>query len=243
MINQDNLALERIGNVVGHDYRTADAFKKHGLDFCCGGGKTIQQACADNNVDTDSLIQDLVDAMKSSGPHMDHTAMSASELVDYILDAHHDYVSENVLLIQQYADKVAAVHGQANPEVVQVRNVFKELGQELMFHMVKEEQVLFPYIKRMERCAEKRTTAPPPPFGSVSNPIHAMEHEHEGAGQLMARLAELTSDFTPPPHACQTYKVLYAKLREFTDDLKMHVHLENNVLFAKAIALEESMVT
>jgi len=226
----------KIGELVAEDFRKAEIFKQFGLDFCCGGGVSIKEACKKNDVDESVLIDTLMALdEKISTPEDDHINWSADVLVEHIIQKHHTYVERNIPLIREFAHKVARVHGGANPEVVTITSKFDELSEELLLHMKKEEMILFPYIKLM---TEENELHRQPPFGTVANPIRMMQHEHDDAGDTMREIRALSSDFTPPGHACNTYKVLYAKLEEFETDLHQHIHLENNILFPKAIKLE-----
>jgi regulator of cell morphogenesis and NO signaling len=147
-------------------------------------------------------------------------------------------VIENIPLIIQYSDKVARVHGENHPETVEINKLFHEVAIELSAHMQKEEMILFPFIKTMSKAKKEGTPMPAPPFGTVNNPIRMMEAEHENAGDIFKQIDKLSNNYTPPLAACNTYRVLYAKLQEFENDLHKHIHLENNILFPKAIQLE-----
>ena len=238
-----NLAQRTIGDLVAEDYRRATAFKKHGIDFCCGGGITLEAACEKKGLSLDAVQQALQDAEQSpADSSMRSTAWSLDFLADYIVNEHHSYVRESLPILQEFALKVARVHGAANPEVVRIALLFDEVAIELREHMAKEEEVLFPYIKTLVAAQKSNQVLTRPAFGTVRNPIRMMEHEHDRAGDMMREIRELSRDFTPPEHACNTYRVLYAKLEEFEDDLHRHVHLENNILFPKAMALEENLL-
>lgn len=166
-----------------------------------------------------------------------------SFLADYIVHVHHKYVNDNLALIAGFAEKVAGVHGQHNNETIEISSLWKEISDELTVHMKKEELVLFPYIKNLERYDNGELNEfPHAHFGTVNNPIRMMEGEHEAVGDLMHEIKKLSNNFTPPDYACNTYKVLYAKLQEFQDDLIQHIHLENNILFPKAINFEKSIL-
>jgi regulator of cell morphogenesis and NO signaling len=228
-----------IGELVAEDYRRATVFKKHGIDFCCGGGKTLEAACRKRGIDLLDMRSALEHA--ESGRTIDSARVSSWSpdfLADFIVNEHHAYVRESMPLLREFAFKVARVHGEANPEVIQIAEIFDGLAAEMEEHMRKEERVLFPYVKEMVKTAVETQPASPPPFGSVENPIRMMEHEHDRAGAAMREIRSLSCDFTPPEHACNTYRVLYAKLEEFEDDLHRHVHLENNILFPKILAME-----
>ncbi len=238
-MNNTDILNEKIGDLVAQDYRRAEVFKKHGLDFCCGGGKTIAAACADNHIDENALIKDLQAVENNDTGHTpDFNSWDLDFLVDYIVNTHHQYVVKNIPLILEFSEKVARVHGHANPEVIQIFQHFKALGGELSLHMRKEEHILFPFIKMLASARKNNTTPPPAPFGTVANPISMMEHEHDNAGSLLKEICTLSNNHTPPDHACNTYRVLYAKLKEFEADLHQHIHLENNILFPKAKLLE-----
>lgn len=235
-------AQAKVGELVAKDYRTADVFKKHGIDFCCGGGKTIERVCRDKNLQVEDLLNELsmVDKKTSLPDNEDFNRWSLDKLAAYIEFTHHSYVNENIPVISQYALKVEKAHGQHNPEVVEINTIWRELSAELSVHMKKEELMLFPYIKQLQK-AEANNPKPVAPFGTVQNPVHVMMNEHENAGALMERIAILSNGYTPPAHACNTYRVLYAKLQEFENDLHKHVHLENNILFPKAVELERQL--
>lgn len=229
-----------IGEIVANDYRKAEVFKKYGIDFCCGGKNTIEYACKKKGVNQAELETALASVDKSSKeqPSHDFNSWNLPFLIDYIINVHHTYVTNKVELIHQYAQKVAKVHGHAATETVEIAQLFAALKEELLLHMQKEERILFPYIKQMQAILDSQSKMVTPVFGTAQNPINMMEHEHENAGEIMAKIRKLSNDYTPPAWACNTYKVLYSFLHEFETDLHQHVHLENNILFPKAIELE-----
>lgn len=227
-----------VAEVVTENIKSAHIFKKHGIDFCCGGGITIEKACAKKEVDYSVLIEELsaIDKVTSNAYNYDNWDLSF--LIDHIVNIHHSYVEENIPLLIQYANKVAKVHGHHYTEVVEINNLFTEVANELAAHMKKEELILFPFIKQLVKAKKEGATAPKPHFGTVKNPIQMMENEHENAGNIFKEIARLTNNYNPPEGACNTFKALYAKLDEFEQDLHQHIHLENNILFPKAIRLE-----
>jgi regulator of cell morphogenesis and NO signaling len=162
-------------------------------------------------------------------------------LIDYIINKHHRYVEKMLPIIFMHSQKVAEKHGANHPETDSIAELFAGIKDELEVHMQKEERMLFPYIKRILELGESGEEVPFPPFGTIENPVRVMELEHETAGKLMAEINSLSSGFTPPGDACTTYKVLYQELKEFESDLHVHIHLENNILFPKAIELEKSL--
>ncbi len=231
-----------VAEVVTENIKTAHVFKKHGIDFCCGGGISIKKACAKNNVDYTQLEKDLkvIDTVVSKA--YDYDNWDLSFLIDHIVNIHHIYIEENIPLLIQYANKVAKVHGHHYTEVVEINDLFTKVANELTAHTNKEELILFPYIKQLERAKKENTTLAPPHFGTVNNPIQMMESEHENVGGVFKTIAELSDNYTPPEGACNTFKALYAKLDEFEQDLHQHIHLENNILFPKAIQLEQQQL-
>lgn len=242
-MQEEQMGQLKVGELVAADYRYADVFKEFSIDFCCGGGKSLQRVCEEKGISKPALLHALnAVAISAEDVGIDFVAMGPGLLADYITAKHHTYVNNNLPLINEYALKVANAHGQHNPEVIKIAQLWNELSAELAVHMKKEELMLFPYIKQLG--AYKDTdNLPSAPFGSVANPIRVMLHEHDTAGDLMKEIARLSNGYTPPEYACNTYRVLYAKLKEFEADLYKHVHLENNILFPRAAALEEKLLS
>lgn len=231
-----------IGDLVSKDFRKAEVFKKFGLDFCCGGKKTLTKACKEKGLDVVQIEKELkaIDEI-SSKSSQDYNTWDLDFLADYILNTHHKYVIQAIPVIQEYTQKVAKVHGERHPEAIEIANNFVKVADELLRHMVKEENVLFPYIKKLAAAQKNGTMVEPPHFGSIANPINMMEAEHEEVGNVMEKINTLSYGYTPPADACTTFRLSYAKLKEFEDDLHQHIHLENNILFPKAIALENDL--
>ncbi|MCB0737792.1 MAG: iron-sulfur cluster repair di-iron protein [Bacteroidetes bacterium] len=226
-------ASETIGSVVANNIKTAHVFKKYKLDFCCGGGISIEKACQNRNIDVDSLLADLESA-NAIGIQKEHNykEWSPTFLCDYIENQHHTYVRENLPILIQYANKVARVHGPNHEYLVSMQELVNELSNELLPHLEKEEKILFPFIRRMEA----NTNLNQQDF-KIENPINVMLSEHDHAGAILKKLSKLTADFTAPEYACNTWRAYYDKLKEFEADLHLHIHLENNILFTKALAL------
>lgn len=229
-----------IGEIVAGDFRKAEVFKKFNIDFCCGGKKTLSQVCKDKNIDQNQLQSELekLDA-QTVGASQNYNDWSLDFLTDYIINTHHKYVKNSLPVILEYTMKVAKVHGPEHPEAVTIYNLFKEAADELTSHMMKEENVLFPYIKQL--VIEKSSSPSGSSFGTIKNPIKMMEHEHETVGNILKSIRELSNNYTPPASACTTYKLSYLKLEEFENDLHQHIHLENNILFPKSIKLESEL--
>ncbi len=228
-----------IREIVADDYRAAAVFQKHGLDFCCGGNRSVGEACREKGVDVRVVTADLEQALASASDQPRVNAWDLDLLADYIVANHHGYVRLAIGTIGAHTRKVASVHGERHPETIEIAARFDEIAAEMTSHMAKEERVLFPYIKAL--AAAKRDGAPAPraPFGSIANPIRMMEAEHQSAGDTMAAIRELSGGYTPPEDACTTYQVAYKELEAFEADLHRHVHLENTILFPRALVLEQ----
>jgi regulator of cell morphogenesis and NO signaling len=230
-----------VADVVSENIKTAHVFKKYGIDFCCGGGITIDKACEKKNLDYSQLKEELLkvdDAPKA----YNYNSWKLDFLIDHILNIHHAYVEESIPLILQYSNRVAEVHGHHYTEVLKINTLFNEAANELASHMKKEENILFPYIKSLLQTEIAKEPLNSPSFGSINNPITMMEMEHEAVGDIFKEIARLTNNYTPPEDACNTFRALYAKLDEFEQDLHQHIHLENNILHPKAKQLEQTLM-
>ncbi|TXD48460.1 iron-sulfur cluster repair di-iron protein [Polaribacter sp. IC073] len=228
-----------VAEVVTSNIKTADIFKKHGIDFCCGGGISIKKACEKNNIPYETLEKELSELSSAVSKAYNYDGWKLDFLADHIENIHHSYVAESTPLVLQYAERVAKVHGHHYAEVIKINTLFKVVAQELAAHMKKEELILFPFIKQLVKADEAGVKVNQPHFGTVNNPIKMMEEEHESAGDILKEIKKLANNYTPPEGACNTFKALYAKLEEFEQDLHQHIHLENNILFPKAIILEQ----
>jgi regulator of cell morphogenesis and NO signaling len=230
-----------VGEMVVADYRKADVFRKFGIDYCCGGKKPLDEICRQKKLNL-AEIQTELDALDQTQAPVDHDYQQwpPDTLANYIEEHHHQYVAASIPVLDELTAKVARVHGERHPELLDIARHYREVAQELAMHMLKEERILFPFIRKMQEAKRNGTPAPIPVFGSIANPIHLMEAEHESAGGSMEAIRTLSSNYTPPQDACTSYRVLFAKLQEFEQDLHQHVHLENNILFPKAIAIENA---
>lgn len=231
-----------IGDYVAEDFRTAEVFKKYNIDFCCKGGRTIEEACEKKNVDVQKIYKDLDEVQnRNSSSDIDFNSWPLDLLADYIEKTHHRYVEEKSLMLVPYLEKLCKVHGERHPELFEIHQLFLESAQDLAAHMKKEELILFPFIKKMVAAEKSNETLQSPRFGSVENPVDSMKHEHTVEGERFEKIAELSNGYQFPDDACGTYQVTYKMLEEFESDLHKHIHLENNILFPKAIALEKSL--
>lgn len=228
-----------IGELVAQDYRAASVFKKYKIDFCCQGNRTIDDACKKKNIASKQVVDDLNNAIQTnSNESIDFASWPMDLLVDYIEKKHHRYVEEKSIEIKPYLDKICRVHGGRHPELLKINEAFTASVGELAKHMKKEELILFPFIKKMVKFNQEQSSIEAPHFGTVENPINMMMDEHSTEGDRFREIAELSNDYSPPVDACNTYRVTFALLEEFEKDLHLHIHLENNILFPKAIAKE-----
>lgn len=232
-----------IGELVAQDYRTASVFKKYGIDFCCQGNRTINDACDNKDIDVKSVVSDLnVIAQASNQGSIDFQSWPLDLLADYIEKTHHRYVVEKSLEIQPYLDKICSVHGDRHPELFKINEHFAAGAGMLAQHMKKEELIVFPFIRKMMKVQIAGTALEVPPFGSIENPIRVMMDEHTTEGDRFREIETLSNNYTPPSDGCNTYRVTFGLLKEFEADLHLHIHLENNILFPKAIALENVLL-
>ena len=232
-----------IGELVAKDYRTASVFKKYSIDFCCQGNRTIEEACEKKNIDTKKVLEDLVAMMEAkSESTTDYQSWPLDLLADYIEKKHHRYVQEKTLEIQPYLDKICKVHGERHPELLKIKEEFNASACELAAHMKKEELILFPFIRKMTKAKLENTKVDAAHFGTVKNPIQMMMNEHTVEGNRFRKIEELSNNYTPPLDACNTYRVSFALLKEFEQDLHLHIHLENNILFPRAIEIEKELI-
>lgn len=238
----ENIDNKTVAEIVTENIKTADVFKKNGIDFCCGGHVSVQEICAKKGVDYAKIKEEILNVGKTPSTGHDFNSWDIDFLADYIVNTHHKYVTEANQLIIEYSDKVAKVHGHHYTETVEINHLFHELANELNAHMQKEEHVLFPFIRAIGKAKKEGTPLSPPPFGTIQNPINMMEMEHTGAGDILRKIAELSNNYTPPADACNTYRALYHSLEEYQNDLFQHIHLENNILFPKAIKFEQELL-
>jgi regulator of cell morphogenesis and NO signaling len=210
-----------------------------GLDYCCGGGKSLQEACLHADVPAEQILKRLSENSAEVGPNDENwTSASLVDLTRHIRESHHRYVRGAIARVQDLLDKVAAKHGENHREILEIRRLFIEVGKEMVMHMQKEEQILFPYIDALDRANRSHASVEPPFFQTVKNPIHAMMKEHDAAGELLRQIRNASSEYTVPADACTSFKALYQDLKEFEADLHQHVHLEDNILFPRAVGLE-----
>lgn len=240
----ENLSQAIVGQLVAGNYHTAVIFKKFNIDFCCNGNRSIKEACSRKNIDPAIVITELSAILGyQPGPEKDYNTWSLDLLAEHIETKHHQYVETQIPVLETFLQKLCSVHGQQHPELLEIAHLFSGSAAELTMHMKKEELMLFPYIKQLVKAKEQGTITSTAPFGTVANPVHMMMQEHDQEGERFRQISALSNDYTTPPDGCNTYKVTYALLKEFQDDLHLHIHLENNILFPKAEQLEKELGT
>jgi len=236
-------AKTSVGSIVGENFRAAKIFEKNGIDFCCAGAQTMEKACADNNIDISTLITELQESMQESDPETEFIKrLSISELVEYILKRHHTFVKEETPEISFLVDKIATVHGDLHPELSSVKEEFDEAAKNLSSHLKDEEEKLFPYIKMLLESQDSGKPIQKDSNFSLNSLLDGMMDEHTAEGDRFERLSKLTNDYAIPSDVCNTYLVTYKKLKAFQNDLHRHVHLENNLLYPKALELEKKLL-
>jgi len=229
-----------VGEIAAEIPSATREFEKLGIDYCCGGNRTLNEACAEANISVDEALARLEEGLASTrtAASPDWQKQLLADLISHITTTHHVFVREERARIEALATKVVGVHGKNHPELLQVQQVFSALAAELSVHLMKEEQILFPYVLRMEESALAGEPAPPAMFGTVVNPVRMMMQEHDGAGDSLRSLRTITTDYKLPEDACISYRTLYQALQGFEADLHQHIHLENNILFPRAVAME-----
>jgi len=228
-----------VGEIAAEFPQATREFEKLGIDYCCGGKRTLDEACSQAGI---SVAEALERLQRGTATRPDSAEnwheQPLADLIDHITSTHHVFVREECPRIEALAAKVVGVHGKRHPELLQVQQVFTALAAELSVHLMKEEQILFPYVTRMEESVLSGEAVPPAMFGTVMNPVRMMMQEHDGAGDALRRLRTITADYFAPEDACVSFRTLYQALRDFETDLHQHIHLENNILFPRAVAMQ-----
>lgn len=237
----ETMAQTTVGELAAKLPGATRVFERVGIDYCCRGGRTLEEACVDAGVSADALLDEIRGVPSEARIAPDFPSMTLRRLVDYIILTHHIFTSSELARLSLLLEKVRAKHEPNHPELASVAHAFVKLEADLIPHMAKEENVLFPYLADLERASEIGARRPRAPFGSVRNPVRMMMLEHDAAGDLLAQLRAVTGGFAAPPDACASFNALYDGLHYLERDLHQHIHLENNVLFPKAVALEEGL--
>jgi len=226
----NNYSEQTLAQIVINDHKTAQVFEKYHLDFCCKGKRSLASACADKNIDMGEIVNELNNLSDGSKEEKSFESMTMAELIQHILDKHHFYVKQYGPTIIEHLERVVLKHGDRYPWMKEVAVKFKLLFDDLVTHMQREEIVLFPRIKKVESSSPLNY-----PAEFISGPIAVMESEHEDAGRYMQQIRELTNNYQWPETACTTHRLSILELKEFEENLHQHVHLENNILFPRAI--------
>jgi len=232
---------ETIGQIAVKDLRKAEVFKKYGIDFCCGGKKTIREVCREKGIDATKVEHELQQVNNEN--KTDDNAYNEWELdflADYIVNKHHRYLRKYLPELRGYALKVAQVHGDRHPELLEIQKLVETINEELSEHMVDEEKILFTYVKRIVHA--KNNHLPLDKEGrNLASLIEELESEHDHVGRCFDKIRTLSNDYAIPEDACASYKLLFKMIHEFEDDLHIHIHLENNILFPKAVEMEKGL--
>lgn len=239
-----NATLETtIGDIVKGDFRAAAVFQNYGIDFCCGGKRTLAEACQARQVPATDVLNEINEACHRPDTDVPQFGdWDTDTLIAYIVERHHGYVRRVLPVLGAYSRKLVSVHGVNHPELHEVARLVAGVDEEMTMHMAKEEKILFPYIARVAEAVSQGLQPPAAPFGSIDNPIRMMEADHDSTGAAVAQIRALTRDYALPADGCTTYRVCLEELETFERDLHQHVHLENNVLFPRArgfFALQE----
>src|ERR1035437_3830631 len=228
-----------VKEVVRLNFKTAPLFQANNIDYCCGGDKAISVACEEAGINPEQLIKQLETLIVQNDPDSEYiNNLALGELSDYIIKRHHAYVHENIPVLKRNLEKICQVHGGHHPELFEIKELFISSAGELTMHMQKEEIMLFPFIQRLEKAKNDSSPLPDALFGSVSNTIRMMMAEHQTEGNRFNEISRLSNNYQLTKDSCTTYEVTFKQLKDFEDDLHRHIHLENNILFQKAIELE-----
>lgn len=237
----NNLSTKTIKEIALENPATIRVFQEFKIDFCCGGKRLFDDACRVAGVAPEIVSARLEETFENNSDADFVENKTASELIDYIVEKHHAFTKSEVERLSVLTRKVCHRHGASHNFLFALENSFRQLCEELLPHLQKEEMVLFPYIKRLEMSAANNLAASRPPFGSVNNPVRMMMFEHDAAGEILRKMREITGDYVLPKGACMSFRALYNGLEELEQDLHRHIHLENNVLFPRAVELEKEV--
>jgi regulator of cell morphogenesis and NO signaling len=239
----NELKTKTIKEITLKNPETVRIFQEFKIDFCCGGKRLFGDACAIAGADPKNVTEKILTAIYKNDIEDFPEFQSASKLIDFIVKTHHFFTRTELERLSDLLMKVVTRHGENHLELTTLLETFDELCRELLPHMHKEEMILFPYIKHLELSLKNNLSSPVPPFGSVNNPISMMMFEHDSAGELLKKMREITSDYKLPEGACMSFRALYFGLEELEKDLHRHIHLENNVVFPKAVELEKKVLS
>ena len=234
-----------LAQIVNSHHQAASIFEKYHLDFCCKGKRSLEQACSEQQLTVSQVTEELenIFSKESTGTVIDFDKMNLTQLCDYIVQTHHAYVKKEMPQIYAYLQKVSSKHGERHPELGEIFGFFSAVKEDMEDHMRKEELVLFPRIKELQKLADNENARLQLTMGYLQSPIIVLEQEHDHAGRVLNDIRIFSNDYTPPQDACTTYRLSFAALKAFELDLHQHVHLENNILFPKAIEIFKDLQT
>src|SRR5688572_1119677 len=234
-----------LAQIVNSNHQAASVFEKYHLDFCCKGKRSLEQACTEQQLSISKVAEDLenIFTKDNNGSVVDFEKMNLAQLTDYIVQTHHAYVKNEMPQIHAFLQKVSSKHGERHPELAKIFQTFSAVKEEMEGHMKKEEMILFPRIKELQKLADNENANLQLNITYLQSPITVMEQEHDHAGSLLNDIRILSNDYDPPQDACTTYRLSFAALKAFELDLHRHVHLENNILFPKAIEMFRELQT
>lgn len=238
MLQTESACERTIGEFVAEDYRTARVFERYGIDFCCGGKVALSAVCREKGIDP-AVLQEEIAAVKheSQERSQNYASWELPFLADYIVTVHHGYLNENTRQIAVYTRKIADVHGAHHPEVIEIAGIFDRIVADMEAHLREEEEVLFPAIRRIAAARKAGTEPEAGDVAALQASLDKLHQEHDAIGDAVHTIRDLAKGYAVPADVCNTFAVTYRKLKEFEDDLHKHVHLENNILFAKATRL------
>jgi regulator of cell morphogenesis and NO signaling len=228
---------EKVRDLASTNPAAARIFERFGIDYCCGGDKSLAEACSAAKIDLAQVAEELKEPPQRYDER-DWQKAPLQELTKYIVEKHHGFVRQEIARLLPLFAKAIEVHGKKHAELEQIHTSFQSLAEELTLHLMKEERMLFPYIEDLQAAADCGGLASAPMFGTVQNPVRMMMMEHDLAGELLRNMRHATSGYALPEDACVSFRMLYSALQEFEADLHQHIHLENNILFPRAIELE-----
>lgn len=243
----DGIMDETVGQIVAEHPDTREVFERFGIDYCCGGARQVRAAAEEEGVDCGELHDAVEEAIHSEGDagslhERKWTGESLTDLADHIEDRHHSFMREQLPRISRLLEKVTAAHGDRHGAMLKrLSDTFGALREEIEMHLQKEEQVLFPYVRAMEAYDDAGGPQPVIHCITVRNPVGQMELEHDHAGEALQQMRQITGDYDPPSDACEAFRALYDALGDLEADLHQHIHLENNILFPRAVRLEEEI--
>jgi len=233
---------QTIGEIAGQDLRKAEVFKKYGLEFCCDGKKSLEESCKDAGVSIEE-VKEALEALPENGvpASQDYANWGLDFLSDYIVNVHHKYVTDSIPMLTDLSHKIATVHGNAHPELFKIKKHVDVLLSEMKAHQEEEENVLFPYIRQMVQLEKGGKPLAEPGFGDIENPVEMMLEDHKAVADHVHAIEKLSDGYKVPADGCDSYRLYFHKLYELDEDLHHHIHLENNVLFPKAVKMHKAL--